>query len=325
MKTLISPHNRNVNNPDERLAAFLNELRPQSLETFNMFSHQNVGLESFHAFSCHGESLVDLKIDILSSDILPKISLLKRCTNLVLLSLDSKKLITIDLQTSHYEAFLETVAWLKKCKKLRNLAFIKVFSTPALMTPMLLESSIQLHSLLYEGSATRDTKNFHQALANQKSLQKLWLKEDEDKFRSYPLESADVLVETLSKLVNLTDLRLEELSDIFVDQHIMRLASSLPNLETLWTRGCRLTDAIWDEVASLKSLQSLDLGASTSFTAQGILDFIKKLGPGNKGLVLCLNDKDRSLTGEGYSLIQDTVAKKLEGMMAYTMDRRLWE
>lgn len=100
----------------------------------------------------------------------------------------------------------------------------------------------------------KDTAKFHQALANQTILQSLCLEECalDDQFNQP--ESLEILLKSLSKLVNLTDLRLTELCKPIVDQHIVRLASSLPKLEVWPTKGFRLTDAIWDEVASLRSL-----------------------------------------------------------------------
>lgn len=83
--TLIS--HRKERNSGQGLAAFLNELRPQSLEWFVTVSKIEFGPQCFQALSCHGESLVELKLDMLTPDTIPKFSLLKCCTNLVSLSL----------------------------------------------------------------------------------------------------------------------------------------------------------------------------------------------------------------------------------------------
>lgn len=80
---------------------------------------------------------------------------------------------------------------------------------------------------------------------------------------------ADALVVSLSKLINLTNLRLERISENFVDRHMVQLALSLPKLEIWSTDGNWLTDDIWSEVATLKSLRRLDLVVSTSFMTDG--------------------------------------------------------
>lgn len=315
------PLHRQDSNADRGLATFLNELRPQSLESFETFSHPN-GPETFQSLSGHGESLIELKLNFIPQHALTKLSLLKDCTNLVSLSLVGNRLFATDLENSYNDAFLETVAWLKECKKLRTLAFAEIPSATALLIPILLENSIHLTSLECECFGLPDTKKFHQALANQTSLQTLWLKGDGD-VDEFTLGRPDVLVDSLSSLVNLTDLRLTEVSDAFDDQHIVQLANSLPKLEVWSTSGYRLTDAIWGAVASLKSLRRLDLNALTIFTAYGIVDFIDKLGTGNKGLVLAVMnaDMDSELSPREQKLIETRIARKVEGRFEFGMSR----
>lgn len=204
----------------------------------------------------------------------------------------------------------ETVAWLSGCKNLRILAFTKFFRAADLITPALSEKSIHLTSLEFEGPV-KHAKLFFTALANQTSLQSLWLRGEVDESK---LE-VDILVESLSKLVNLRDLRLRDLPHSFSDRHIIQLASSLPELEVWSTNGFKLTDAIWGEVASLRSLRRLELGNSMNFTPDRILDFINTLGAGNKGLILSLKDAD--MKGElllaEQECIQKMIAERIEG------------
>lgn len=282
------------------------------------------GKLGFRSLSCHQESLVELKLNMLLTDTIHEISLLKGFTNLVSLSLAGPPLLPIDLQKWYNDAFLEIVAWLKECKLLRILAITKFLLGPALMVQILLESGIQLTSLEYEGYVTLDTAEFHKALEGQSSLQCLGLKEEHRIVQAAcSKESSDALVESLSKLVNLTDLRLTGSSDHFVDRHVMQLARSPPKLEVWSIRGFELTDVIWGELTSLRSLRWLDLGAVTRFTTYGILNFIEKLGPGNKGLVLSIVNLDLSY-GVKYQLIQEIMAKMVEGRLGDTSDARNW-
>lgn len=287
----MSSH-RSIHNSDESVAAFLKELRPQSLEMLETHDEHDFGPKTFRALSCHGESLLELNFSSLLSGTTPDIPLLKGCINLVSLSSTGNALCTSDLENSYNDVFLETIAWLKECKMLRSLTVAHFFSSPALMVPILLDSSIRLTSLDYKGFIMRDTKKFHQALANQTSLEDLYLKliTDEDALE-YPTNiqqedleklDADFLVESLSKLVNLTKLHFSTVSDSFNDGHIMQLASSLPKLEYWSISGNCLTDAIWKDITSLKSLQSLNLHALSSLTADGILGFLDKVDPRNK-------------------------------------------
>lgn len=332
--TLIFPH-RNNGSSDEAVAAFLSELRPHSLDLFETLDCGSLGLKTFRALSCQGESIIQLKLQNLSSSAIPKLPALKGCTNLVSLALAGDERCKLNLEKSH-QIFLKTATWLKECKKLRILAFANVPGAPALMAPILLDDSIHLTTLRYTGVVMPDTKSFHQALANQLSLQTLWLEGVLDE-ETLPYSTrwqqqnlwlkgnmdedsldADILVESLSQLFNLKTLHLVSwITTSFEDRHIMQLASSLPTLEVWSTSGNRLTDAIWGEVASLRSLQRLDLGPLAIFTVDGILDFIEKLGPGNLGLELFVkNTKPMPWTKEKW--IEEIIAKKVKGRFHFT-------
>lgn len=290
---------------------------------------------SFQALSCHGKSLKELKLQWLTASSTGQLSLLKLCTNLVSFSLIEIGGHYLDLGKPCHDAGHETIAWLKKCTKLQKLACTSFACAPALMKPIFLENSIHLTSFEYEYSIGLHTqrihKCFHQALANQTSLQKLCLK-----VRHTVRDVLTVLgnanwldgtglVECLSKLVNLTDLRLGDVSDFFVDEHIAELASCLPKLEVCLMNGYGLTDAVWGEFGSLRSLRRLELDALTRCSKSGILGFIKRLGPGNQGLVLSLTNADvqSNLLWDVFKeedLIQETISKKVQGIFEFEFD-----
>ena len=304
---------------DHQLATFLNDLRPRSLETFEIISYSNIGAESFLALNCHRESLTELKINNVKPEAMPALSMLKGCTSLTTLLLTETTGIT-DLEKTQHDVFLEIIAWLLECKSLENVTFRKFLSAPAIMTPLLLENDIHLSKLEIEGYVMKDSREFHQALAHQRTLQRVWLKGDGEEVMR---DDLDTLVDALSTLHHLRDLRLRDVSDYFKDEHICQLARSLPELEEFFTSGYGITDAIWTDVASLKVLRRLDLNAMTRFTLDGILDFISNLGDGNRGLLLAvmMADADSNLTEEEQSLIQETMAAKVEGRFEFTLMR----
>lgn len=215
-------------------------------------------------------------------------------------------------------AFLETVAWLKECKKLRDLTFAEFSGASGLLTSILSENSIRLTSLEYESRGFPDTENFLPALASQTSLQFLCLKEADCTGDYETTKTTNILVECLSNLVNLKELHTSKMFDNFSNLHIVQLASSLPKLEVWSTSGCELTDYIWDEVASLRSLRTLDFGAQTIFTVNGILDFIEKLGPGNRGLFLNVRNSKKNFSREKQMLMID---RKVGGEFDFCYDR----
>lgn len=261
---------------------------------------------------------MELELHKLTQSSMRQLSLLKGCSNLVSLSLAEMEEHHTGLENSHSDTFHKTVAWLKECTKLRSLACTGFVSTPELVTLILSENSIHLTSLEYQGSVRLHDQgvhpNFYQALATQTSLNRLWLDGD----LVWNALDAEGLLKSLSKLVNLTDLSLGEVSGSFDDEHIVQLVSSLPKLEFCSMSGYGLTDAIWSEFGSLRSLRKLELDALMSCTGQGILRFIEKLGPGNKGLVLSVTNVDVHSdffedAALGEDIIKEKIAKKVEG------------
>lgn len=255
-----------------------------------------------------------------SWDAIPKIPLLKGCTKLVSLSLGVSGWASFDLELSHNDVFLKIIAWLKECRQLKILAFTNFPSATALMASIFFENNIQLTSLKYEGEVFPDTKRFLPALANQTSLRFLSLQESED-VKAWEPGAASVLAECLSKFVNLKDLRVSEMSENFSNRHIVRLARSLPELEVWSANGDLLDDGIWGAVASLRSLRRLNFCAPTVFTVDGILDFIDKLGPGNKGLFLDVRNSARKFSWKKQKLIQERITEKVGGEFDYYYKR----
>jgi hypothetical protein len=300
-------------------------LRPQSLESFEIFSTSQIGAESFLALNCHRETLTELKLMGIKADAMSALSMLKGCTNLTSLFLAENGVATQDLEKRHNDIFLETIAWLCQCKGLKSISIDKMLNAPGLLTPVLLENNIKLTRLELEGYQMWDSRNFHQALAHQTSLQSLWLKGESNEL-GQDGQDVEIFVDSLSSLENLTDLRLRDISDAFLDKHLRKLAQSLPKLETWWTSGWGITDAIWSDMASLKSLRRLELSAVTRFTAQGIVDFIFNLVPGNQGLVLSImmSDTDYDLTEDEQSMIRETIASQVNGRFDFTLIRGMY-
>lgn len=287
-------------------------LRPNSLESLRSYGSKAPDSQLIQALSCHRESLTELNIDLKS---ISSLFLLTWCTNLVSLSLAA-----YGNEKPNSGASLEVVVWLKECKNLRVLACDSCFSALAFME-VLTESNIQLTSLKYRGCALNGCERFCQTLAGQINLEILWLRGSVCEYPGWSRQAVDDLVESLSQLVNLTELRLEGVSDSFTNQNIIQLASILPKLEVWSTNGYNLTDAIWGEVATLRSMRRLDLCGLTNFMSDGIFDFLEKLGVGNKGLVLSVMRARTAieLSWVEQEWIQETIAKTLEGRFEYAL------
>ena len=314
--------NRRDEQADHQLATFFNGLRENTLESFEIISFSNIGVESFLALSCHRDSLTELKLSSLTSDSILALAMLKRCTALKVLHLED--LSGSDFEVTHYEIFVEVIAWLHECKRLQEISLKRFTSAPALLTPLLLDNRTHLLKLAVEGYIMRDNREFHQALAHQETLESLWLGGDGEIVNR---DDLDIFVESLSKLPRLRELSLRDVSDYFNDEHIRQLARNLPELEGLWTSGLGITDAIWKDMSRLRKLKRLDFAAMTSFSADGILQFISDLGPGNKGLVLVVMNADvgSNISDEEQAVIRETLATKLDGRWDFTLMRGMTE
>ena len=293
------------------------------------FSSSQIGIESFIALNCHRNSLKELKLHGIKADAIPAISMMKGCTSINTLLMAEDRRGTQNLEKRYNGIFLETVAWLTQCKQLKKIAINKMLGVPALLTHVLLENDIRLTSLeldCYEqseeyesGYLMSESRNFHQALANQPTLEILYLNGESSEVSL----DVDILVDSLSKLQKLKDLRLRFISDYFLDRHIRQLAQSLPRLEIWWTHGWAVTDAVWIDIASLKLLRRLDFNANTRFTANGILNFIMELGPGNQGFELGINraDMDFDLSDEEQDMIREALASQVGGRFDFQLVR----
>ena len=255
---------------------------------------------------------------------MPMLSKLKDCTNITTLLLAETSAIT-DLENLHNDVFVEMVSWLTSCKNLRNVTFTSLLSGPALITPILLAPDIRLTHLKLEGYTMKGNRDFHQALAHQTSLRSLSLKgEAEESFGGRAAEDeTEILERSICQLVNVVELDLKEISDYFVDYNICQLAKSLPKLKVWWTSGLSLSDHIWSDVASLESLQRLELSASTNFTKEGILHFISRLGRGNQGFVLTIMmaEMDSDLSEDEQSEIRRKMTEQVDGRFDFTLMR----
>ncbi|KAF1947825.1 hypothetical protein EJ02DRAFT_300615, partial [Clathrospora elynae] len=164
---------------DHKFAKFLASMRPNTLQVLHDISDIKAAAETFFALNHHGKSLEDLRLCV-SNDSLPHISLLQGCTALKTLRIQDTH-GTVDLEATEHDVFLETIAWLRKCENLQRLSFSKLQSGAAIITPVLIEENIKLHSLEIDTYTLKDHKALHQALVHQQSsLRDLLLSGDTD-------------------------------------------------------------------------------------------------------------------------------------------------
>jgi len=244
--------------------------------------------------------------------------LLQGCTALESLDLkDAQGLI--NLEATENDIFLEVVAWLGKCERLRDLHLKDFVSGPAILTQVCLRDNIKLRELEIEGYTLASSRDFHGALSHQTSLQSLKLEADpEDAFR----DDIDMLVSAICELKNLKYLNLLATSEYFRTPEITLLAANLRNLEELWFAGYA-TDDVW-KVLSPLPLRALNIHALSSFSFDGILAFIDSLREDvNQGLLLSIMNQDANygLTEQEQVIIRESIVAKVDGQFDYVLFR----
>ncbi|KAF2819085.1 hypothetical protein CC86DRAFT_307999 [Ophiobolus disseminans] len=301
-------------NSDQKLAAFLGALRPNSLKQLHILNDIEAGAESFLALNQHGESLEDLWICI-STESAPFLSLLQGCTALKHLRIEDHH-GQINLEGTQNDVFLEVVAWLKKCTNLQQLVFPNFQSGAAIATSVMLEHDVRLTHLELANYILKDHRTFHQALVHQQSsLKYLSLSGDTDEmFR----DDLDILVDSLKQLTQLRELELR-LPEIFRDEHFIVIVRNLTLLEDLYVNGLELNDVVLGSIAALANLRNITISGISKFTVDGLLDFVSHLGPGNSGIRVSIDmaDPDTMLPEESVSVVRECLVDKTGGSLDY--------
>lgn len=293
-------------------------MQPQSLTSLEIFRDAGVGPETFQALNIHSKSLREMKFPM-KSEALPHLGFLAGCTAVETLKLEDMESY-IDIKATQNDAFLALVGWLQKCKNLRELEVLGFASAAAIVQPLLYERDINLRKLNVDFYVAKDHRSFHQALTNQPNLYGLYLQGDGD---GMTRDDIEILVASLQQISGLRELQLRGISEYFQDEHINEIAGSLPHLEDLYIGGILVTDRALDKAGNLPNLKSLTFETMSSFTLNGLMDFISKLGLGNEGLVIQVDNANPNayLSEEEQALVQETLSTKVGGRLEYTLFR----
>lgn len=308
---------------DQQLATFINGMQGNTLSRFENISNCHLGTETCLALNSHGQSLKFLKLFMMDEDLFAS-RYLQGCTALETIAIEYAG-PPQDLKASQNDVYVEMVEWLKSCTALRDISLSNMKSAPDLLTPVLMNKDIMLNKLQINAKEglmyiVKDHHDFHESLGQKQSLRELLLRADPEAMTRDDLE---VLMNTFCSLTHLRTLNLTRISDFFNDEHIKLLARNLPELEDLYVGGFGITDKVWDDLSSLHNLKNLTFSGLTSFTAEGMLDFVSKLGEGNRGLLLAVDtaDMDSAVSQGGQDLVRETLAEKVEGRFQYQLLR----
>lgn len=302
----MEPENADSYNPDEN---FLNDLHPHTLEHFEIVSYSELGPRSIAGIGSHINSLEVLKLSSLDADAIKALSSLPTPPRLKTLTLTDSKPLPVD--DTYNPMVREISEWIHGCRSLRQLELRKFVDDTLLLSHALREGGPSLTTLGLASFRAVGVDSFNEALATQKSLQRLRLSGE-------CLEEAEDIVGMLMAISHLKDLRvleLLEITDACAQDDIKSLFLCLPHLEQLSIGADNFDDSVWHAFLWLPKLKSLSINALSDFTAQGILGFITQLGPENSGFNLSImnSTNDANLTYEEQGLIRDTLENSLGG------------
>ena len=200
----------------------------------------------------------------------------------------------VNLEATENDIFLEVIAWLGRCESLRELLLRNLASGARNFSrkSMSEEQHSLSQTLQVVGYSIVGNQDFHRALSHQTTLESLSLKADpEGAFR----DDIDVLISSICQLTKLRYLNLVSTSEYFRTSDILKLSSVLTNLEDLSFGGYDVTDDLWRGMANLHQLRSLSISAMSSFSFDGILDYISILERSNYGLTLSVMSQKADL------------------------------
>ncbi|KAE8151281.1 hypothetical protein BDV25DRAFT_152844 [Aspergillus avenaceus] len=307
--TIYSWQNEPSRNAESDSEQFLNELRPNTLEYFEVLSYSHLGPRSIRAMGSHLNSLTELKLTSLTIEAIAELPSLNSPPALKVLVLTDS--VPAARNDEFYAAVTRVAEWIRSCKALRRLELRRFVDDPFLLSQALSDENLRLTYLSLTGYSISDGHAFHEALSNQSSLAGLYLRGE----GSDVPEDNELLIQTIGQLNSLQELELMNISDGFTCDHLITLAPFVPHLERLWISGDYFRDDVWLAFLCLPKLRSLVVHAPSSFTAQGVLRFISELGPGNRGFGLSIlsSAHDTDITEEAEKLIREVLKTQLDG------------
>ena len=303
------------------MSAFVRDLRPQSMSSLQIYSDCLLDEKMCVALNGHCNTLTDLRLWNVSSEMLLAFPALEDCTSMTTLQLMSDR-ATTDLE-SVKGVLSSLIAWLSACSKLTSINFKNIVGANAWLTPVLQRDSVRLTSLIVEGPSPHDSKAFHKALGNQLALQTLRFSGGPEQTLWSGGEDLNTFVESICKLKGLTDLQLRDLSDGFYSTDVQKLAKNLLNLEDFGFSCSYVDDDILPDLAGLRHLRRLDVNGLSAFSQKGLTEYIDNLGPGNTRIVLSINAAHWAygFTEDVQAALREKIAAQVDGKFDYSLAR----
>ncbi|KAI1460542.1 hypothetical protein F4805DRAFT_478418 [Annulohypoxylon moriforme] len=257
---------------DTDLATFFLTLRPNSLQSFEIISKNEIGPNALTALSTHSKSLRSLSLRSISLQAKKALPHLSSCTALETLYLESGIFYGPPNGDDFGDMVIikKIIAWIGNCKSLKDL---RVHITDALhiVKGVLQSPDIHLTSLsmidIGYASEEADTSDWV-ILGSQDRLESLTLGFDDSDGNGLILNRGFGLLDSICNLKSLTSLNLM-LS--YVTPDVVRLlALSLPKLSEFSFSGDVMDDSILEPLGKLSQLKLLSINCISIFSLDGL-------------------------------------------------------
>lgn len=213
---------------DHQMGLFFSNLKPNSLQVFEILNRCQLGYKTLTALTSHNQSLQILDLGDLRTETILQLPLLKSCTAFRRLKLQDVER-RVDLKAEANGVFLDIVEWLQNCSSLVDLTIRGFLSAPAILEAVLPGEHFQLRRLEVRGYVLASSAGFHLALHQQPSLEVLELNADPEESGR---DDKDTLITAIATLEKLRWLSLVEISAYFDDGNVIKLVSRLPGVST---------------------------------------------------------------------------------------------
>jgi hypothetical protein len=279
-------------NVDHDVASFLQILRPNTLQCFEVISFNDIGEQTLTALNAHAKSLKTLTLGSLSGEVMSSLNTLPACTALESLSLESQRHSPCDL-AGNEKILKEITAWIGACKNLRKLSLTNIRDSLLMIVDVLSSPDVRLHTLDFQGFSSQGEEidaAAWTALGQQGDLEDLTIGGLDGMPDALIVHETPALADSICELGNLKMLDLRRASVRAIE--LRKMVTALPQLTNLDFGGDWIDDLILESIGTLKHLKGLLVNALSVFTFDGLQAFAKRLDPElHKGIVVEINNQ----------------------------------
>ncbi|KAI2468599.1 hypothetical protein F4781DRAFT_397782 [Annulohypoxylon bovei var. microspora] len=311
---------------DEDLATFFHTLRPNSLQSFEVISKNEIGPNALTALNSHATSLRSLSLRSISLQAKKALDQLSSCTALETLVIENSNFFNnADLEDFGNDVLKGVIAWISNCKSLRDLS-LRILNALAIVKGVLMSPDIHLTSLSvvdFQSLPDEVDDVAWAALGSQDLLESFTLGLLDGDISGLVINSKSTLVDSICRLKNLASLNL--MLSYVTSSVVRRFATSLPKLFEFSFSGDMMNDSILDPLSKLYQLKILSINALSAFSFDKLYEFAVELNtPDRMGIRVDILNQLGELKFEDsdYAQLQQFFVDTLQGRieMTYYMD-----